>query len=281
MFKNLFFTFLAIIAFCFYSTANSFDIELVLLDDWKTIKENIEEINTLDKENSELNSELSELNTDYRLKAFLKKDLTVLELNKIRRLVSAYNTNRARIELVLFQKAKSIVPVIKERRLLLEEKRIFYSGLIPYINTDFKNDYLEYIKWDAKIFNEQKDLTTDLLAKKEILSNKVEIIESKIQEHKDFMNETLKKVIESKLDEKITQLNENATFLALSTSSKVKVLDKTITKIKAKLENLKNPSVETWSWEILIIPNTSLLDKKIQTFLIAVEKLEEFRDSIK
>lgn len=281
MFKNLFLTLLAIIAFWFYSTTNSFDIELVFLDDWKTIKENIKEINTLDKENSELNSELSELNTDYRLKTFLRSDLTILELNKIRRIVATYNTNRSRIELVLFQKAKSLVPVIKEKKLLLEEKRIFYSGLIPYINTEFKNDYLEYIKWDAKIFNEQKDLTTDILAKKEILNNKVEILETKIQEHKDFMNETLKKVIESKLDEKINQLNSNERFLSLSSTSKIKVLDKTIVKIKIKLENLKNPNIETDSWEVLVVPTNSLLDKKIQTFLIAVEKLEDFRDSIK
>jgi len=281
MFKNFFLTFLALIAFWLYSTTNSFDTELVFLDDWKTIKENIEEIHTLDKENSELNSELSELNADYRLKAFLRKDLTLVELNKIRRIVSTYNTNRSRIELILFQKAKSLVPVLKERKLLLEEKRIFYSGLIPYINTKFKSDYLEYIKWDAKIFNKQKNITTDLIAKKEILNNKVEILETKIQKHKDFINETLKKIIQSKLDEKITQLNQNERFIALSSSSKIKVLNKTIAKINIKIEKLKKPNINTWSWKILEILNNSLLDKKIQTFWIAVEKLEEFRDSIK
>ena len=278
---KFFLTLLAFIAIWLYSTTNSFDIELVLLDDWKTIKENIEEINILDKENSDLNLELLELNTDYRLKTFLRKDLNIVELNKIRRIVASYNTNRSRIELVLFQKAKSLVPVIKERRLLLEEKRVFYNWLIPYINKVHKEDYLEYIKWDAKIFNEQKDLTTDIIAKKEILNTKVEIIESKIQEHKDFINETLKKVIELKLEEKINQLKENQSFVDLNSSSKIKVLDKTITKIKLKLENLKQPSIESWTWEILKIQSNNLLNKKIQTYWIALDKLVEFRDSIK
>ena len=278
---KFFLTLLAFIAIWLYSTTNSFDIELVLLDDWKTIKENIEEINILDKENSDLNLELLELNTDYRLKTFLRKDLNIVELNKIRRIVASYNTNRSRIELVLFQKAKSLVPVIKERRFLLEEKRVFYNWLIPYINKEYKEDYLEYIKWDAKIFNEQKDLTTDIIAKKEILNNKVEVIELKIQEHKNFINETLKKVIESKLDEKINQLKKNQSFKNLSNSSKIKVLDKTIVKIKLKLENLKNPSIESWSWIVLQIISNSLLDKKMQTFWIALDRLVKFKESIK
>jgi hypothetical protein len=61
-------------------------------------------------------------------------------------LVSEYNTNKLTINIELYNKAKELLPVVEERKLLLEEKRKFYSGLIPYINIDYKNDYLDYIK---------------------------------------------------------------------------------------------------------------------------------------
>ena len=48
------------------------------------------------------------------------------------------------------------------------------------------------------------------------------------------------KVIETKLDEKITNLNQNETFKVLNTESKIKVLNKTIDKVKLKLNDLED-----------------------------------------
>ncbi|MFK7780411.1 MAG: hypothetical protein QM490_04745 [Candidatus Gracilibacteria bacterium] len=241
------------------------------------LKENIDD---LDKIDIELSNDLETLNTDYELKSFLRKNLILIEFNRIRLLVREYNTNNTRIELELFTKAKSLLPVIDERRLLLEEKRKFYSGLIPYIDGDFKEEYLKYIERDAKIFNEQRDIETDLIIKKEILNNKVEIIETKIQEHRDFINESIRKVIETRLDEKIQNLNNNEAFQILSHESKIKVLDKTIEKVEIKLQNLEDSIIITGSG-ILLETTPNALDKKIQTYKIALEKLEKFRDSLK
>jgi hypothetical protein len=72
-----------------------------------------------------------------------------------------------------------------------------------------------------------------------LLNNKVEVIETKIQEHKDYINENIKKVIETRLDEKIKKLSENEAFKILNHDSKIKVLEKTIVKIKIKLQNLE------------------------------------------
>ena len=279
MIKKLFYTFIALIALWFYSYTNSYINELVFLDEWKTIKELKENINDLDKINIELVNELDTLNTDYELKTFLRNDLSLIEFNKIKMLVSKYNINNAGIELVLINKAKDLLPVIEERKLLLEEKRKLYSWLVPYINNVFKDNYLEYIKWDAKIFNEQKSITTDIITKKEILNTKVISIENKIQEHNIYINDSIMKVIESKLDEKINNLNNNETFKMLNNESKIKILDKTISKVKMKLEDLENKDNIIMSWTIISV-NLSVIDKKIQTFYIAINKLEEFRDSL-
>lgn len=264
----------------FYSVTNSYSIELAFLDEWKTIKELKSNIDNLDKTNIKLDNDLETLNADYELKSFLKKDLVAVELRKIREIISEYNSNKIKLEIILSNKSKSLLPVIKERKLLLEEKRKLYSGLIPYINTQFKDKYLEYIKWDAKIFNEQNDITSDIIVKKEILSTKVETIETKIREHKDFINESIRKIIETRLDTKINSLNDNETFKKLNLESKIKVIEKTIIKVKIKLQNLQKSKIKTSTW-ITIKADSTILDKKIETYNIAVDKLEEFKKDLK
>lgn len=280
MFKKIIYTLLAFIAICLNFASNSYANESDILDETKTIKELNENINTLDKTTLDLDNELKTLNTDYELKAFLRRDLTILELNRIRKIASEYNTNKVEIEAKLLLKAKELEPIVVERRLLLEEKRNLYSGLIPYINGRYKTEYLDYIKRDAKIFNEQYKVTTNIITKKEILSTKVETIETRIKKHNDFINESIREIIESRLDEKINNLRANENFIELNTESKIKVLDMTIEKIKAKLEEFKITDTDTGTWVLVQINNT-ILTKKIDTYNIAVEKLEEFRDSLK
>jgi hypothetical protein len=81
-----------------------------------------------------LTNDLDVLNTDHKLKSFLKKDLTLNELNIIRSLVNEYNTNKNKIESILLVKEKELNSIIEEKKLILEEKKYFYSKLIPYID---------------------------------------------------------------------------------------------------------------------------------------------------
>lgn len=277
--KKILTTFFIVLLFVFTPITNSDNSEWVFQAEEKTIMELKDNINELEKKDDDIEDKYDELNTDYRIKTFLKKDLTLIELNKIRRLVKQYNTNNSFIELALFDKVKKWISVVEERRLLLEEKRKLYSWLIPYIDSKYDDDYVEYIKWDAKLFHEKEDLKEDKIIKQEILDNKVEMIETKIQEHRDFINESIKKIIETRLDEKISNLSNNETFIKLPQESKIKVLDKTIWKIVDKLVFMKENANLTLSWSIKWLEN-SPLNKKIQTYNIAVKKLEIFRDTL-
>ncbi len=279
--RKIFYKFLVLITISFYSTTNSYDNGLDFNVDWKTIKELKENIDYLDKVYVELDNDLKNLNTDNELKTYLRNDLTIVELNQITNLINIYNSNKSKIENELYQKAKEQKIVIEEKKALLEEKRKFYNWLIPYIINEYKDKYIEYIKVDAKIFNEQKDISTKIIAKKEILNTKVVNIEWKIQEHKDFINENINKIMETKLDEKIKNLNNNETFKLLNIESKKKILNKTILKIKEKLENIKNMNLSTNSSWLIVKKDTNLYDKKVQIFLIAISKLETFKESIK
>jgi hypothetical protein len=273
-------TLLAILALCFYSTTNSNYDELVFLGDWKTIKELKQNIDTLDKINDNLEDEFKQLNTTYELKTFLKKSLSSIDIKRIKALIAKYNDSKDELEKVLLKKAKQFSDVINEQKQLLEVKREFYSWLSPYINIKYKVEYLEYIKWDTKIFNKQKSITTDIIVKKEILNNKVETIETKIQKHKEYIDDSVKKITEARLDEKIRNLANNPSFKWLIHKSKLKVLDKTIDKIEAKILKLEESKVLVPSWAIMK-PFSSILNKKIQTYYIAIEKLEAFKNSIK
>ncbi len=275
------YTIIALLLFVYSFPVNSsYSNELAVLGWNTTIKELKQNIDSLDRIDENLDNEFKKLNTDYKLKTFLIRDLSVVDLNKIRKIVSEYNENKTKIERELYKKAKNFEWVIDEQKQLLEEKRKLYSWLIPYINISFKEDYLEYIKWDAQIFHKQKGIKTDIITKQEILENKVENIETKIKAHKDFINENIKKLIELRLAEKIGNLSNNESFANLSDKSKVKVLEKTISKIKKKTEKLEESRQTSFSWSLLA-PSLNILNKKIQTYYIALEKLEEFKSTFK
>ncbi len=277
MIKKILLVYITILLTFSIQTTNSYDKELSAFDDWKTIKELKESIDYLDKANSELDDNFKNLDIDYEVKRFLRSNLNDNEFKNIRYLISVFNSNKAIIEAEIVSKLKNKQSVVEEKKALVEEKRKFFNGLIPYINAEFDDEYLNYIKANVQIFTEKK--WNDIDTKKEILSNKVWALETKIQEHRNYINENIKKIIETKLDEKLKNLANNPTFKALNKDQKVKVLNKTIDKIKQKLDRLVNAnSSNTWSTSKYA---NDIYDKKIQTFLIAVSKLEDFRDTFR
>ena len=267
------------IIFLLLVTTNSYADELVFWGTWETIKELKQSIELLDKKKDILNNDLKNLNTDYKLKTYLRRNLSIVDIKKIREIVSDYNSDKKNIELDMLNDIKNSKWSIDNRKKLLEVKRVFYKWLIPYINKDYKKEYLDYIKKDAIIFNKQNIVNTDIVIKKDLLEAKVSRIEHKILEHKKYINNSIKNIIETRLDNKIISLSENKNFIKLNDESKVKVLNKTIDKIKIKLEKLEKSNWKSWTW---LYVNSNIIDnlllKKIQTYNIAILKLELFRD---
>ena len=272
-------TFLVIITISLINITNSNAAELSIFASWETIKELNQSIKKLDKESNEIDNDFNELNTDLQLKTFLRSNLSRYEFKKIKSIVSTYNEDTSKINELLILNAKKHNGILIERKKLLEIKRVFYNWLIPYINIDFKKDYLEYIRRDAELFKKQNIVSVNIEVKKEILDKKVTRIESEIIKHKEYIKDSIKKIIESRLDLKIKNLSENETFKVLNEKSKIKVLDKTIRKIKIKLKNLENSRILSVTWSIDSI-SLSVLNNKIDTYRIAVKKLEEFQKSL-
>ncbi|MCD5385304.1 hypothetical protein LRZ95_01405 [Candidatus Gracilibacteria bacterium] len=274
MVKKIFNILFVITLLLFFST-NSYAGELSILGTGKTIKELNNSIKILDNEKNKIENDFSELNTDLKLKTFLRKNISRFEFNKIKELVINYNKNEKELNEKLLLEAKKGLDIKNTRKKLLENKRIFYNGLIPFININHKKEYLEYIKRDAELFKKKNIISVDIEVKKDILDNKVSRIESEIKKHKDYINKSIKNIIDTRLEQKINNLKNNDGFKFLSNESKVKVLEKTIRKIKIKLSNYTNKI--NLSGTGINQENTNI-DNKLETYKIAIEKLENFKN---
>ena len=274
MVKKIFNILFVITLLLFFST-NSYAWELSILWTGKTIKELNNSIKILDNEKNKIENDFSELNTDLKLKTFLRKNISRFEFNKIKELVINYNKNEKELNEKLLLEAKKWLDIKNTRKKLLENKRIFYNWLIPFININHKKEYLEYVKRDAELFKKKNIIFVDIEVKKYILDNKVSRIESEIKKHKDYINKSIKNIIDTRLEQKINNLKNNDWFKFLSNESKVKVLEKTIRKIKIKLSNYTNKINLSWTW---INQENTNIDNKLETYKIAIEKLENFKN---
>ena len=274
MVKKIFNILFVITLLLFFST-NSYAWELSILWTGKTIKELNNSIKILDNKKNKIENDFSELNTDLKLKTFLRKNISRFEFNKIKELVINYNKNEKELNEKLLLEAKKWLDIKNTRKKLLENKRIFYNWLIPFININHKKEYLEYVKRDAELFKKKNIIFVDIEVKKYILDNKVSRIESEIKKHKDYINKSIKNIIDTRLEQKINNLKNNDWFKFLSNESKVKVLEKTIRKIKIKLSNYTNKINLSWTW---INQENTNIDNKLETYKIAIEKLENFKN---
>ena len=119
------------------------------------------------------------------------------------------------------------------------------------------------------MLKEKKDIKAEVNRKKEILETKVKLIKEKIIEHNINLNENLKKTIENKLNEKLENLKNNEKFKFLKRETKQRVIEKTIIKVKIKINNLENE-----------ITKTVATMKKIEIYMIVLERLEKFKNEL-
>lgn len=274
MLKNIL-TFFVVFIMFFTTKSNAFD--LVFNDEAKTIRELKENIEWLDKEKNDLYLKLKDFAPDQTLTWFFRDDLSLEELQKLKSIVETYNQNKKSLEAELYEKSKNLLDTSDIRVKLLEEKKELYKKMTTYIKVEYYQSYLEYIKSDTVIYSERKVIDSDIYRKQEIINNKVNVLEEKIREHKSYLEDSLKKLVEQTMDEKITFLSKNKSFSALENKEKILILDKTIFKISNNIESLKNQNLLNDISAFVKVNN----DKKIEIYNIVLKKLETFKNTFK
>lgn len=268
---------LFITLFVMFSSTKSFAYDLVLSDEWKTIRELKESIEWLDKVKSELYNKLNDFNPDQKLKTFFRDDLVLADLDNLRKIIEQYIKNNSLLEEELSEKSKKLLDVTDIRIKLLEEKKDLYKKMTPFIKSDSYQNYLDYIKSDTAIYSEKKEIDSSIYRKQEIINSKVTILEEKIKEHKTFLEDSLKTLVEWIMDEKINYLSNNKSFSELTNIEKTKILEKTTIKIQNNIDIMKNEALLDNSTIFIKVNN----DKKIEIYNIVLKKLEDFKNSFK
>ncbi|MDD3793554.1 MAG: hypothetical protein PHI37_01985 [Candidatus Gracilibacteria bacterium] len=264
--------FIFLTLFVSFFGAQSYANDLVFSDSTKTIRELKENIEGLDKAKEDLYIKIKDFAPDQKLKSYFREDLTLVDLENIRLIIDEYNKNKYVLEIELQEKSKQLLDTSDIRKKLLEEKKELYKKLTSFIKSSEYSNYLEYIKSDTTIYFEKKEIDSDIYRKQEILNNKVNILEEKIKEHRIYIEESLQKLVEGKMDEKLEFLKQNKNFSGLTNIQKVEVIEKTIIKTQTFIKSYEDE-----------IQNSANINnnKKIEVYNIVLQKLEDFKNSYK
>lgn len=240
-------------------------------DEWKTIRELKENLVELDKEKDNIIDDINNIISIDQLKDFFVLNLTINNYSELESIVEKYNENRILLEKKFYWIAKNLKSTDELKNQLIENKKDLYKKLVPYIRLDKKDEYLGYVKSDTLYYNEKKEIDASIIRNQELITNKVSSLEEKIKRHNTFLEERFSNLVEVRLNQKILQISQNQNFIELGSEAKIRVLEKTIYKIKDKISNFdENEQLSLW-----------LTDQKIQIYKIAIKKLEDFQGEIK
>lgn len=214
---------------------------------------------------------------DKTLETFLKKDLTRDDLNRIWEFAKVYIDKKNILEIKITQAAKNLVDTEELTKNLSDLTLKFYEDLLDFIDKNKYSNYIQYIKEETNFYIGEKELNIDIIKKTEIKNEKIIIIENKIIEHKNNVEETLKDLVYSRVDEKTTQFTQDNNFINFSINEKTEFINS----ILAKLEETKNNLV-LQNESSKIQENTKANnEKKISICKFMEERFTEFRDDLK
>ncbi len=247
-------------------SANSYaNDELVINNDnLKTIKELKYNIDRLDEDRRNLFSKKIDLNSSNELISFFRTDLWEQDLSILKNIIWEYNKNKVVLEQKLNRLTIEMQSTTDIKKELLEVKKNLYKQMTPFINVWNYNAYLSYIKNDTDFYSQRTEIYSEILKKQEIVNTKIWTIEDRIREHRNNLESSLHQIISQKVQEKVTNIENNISFKSLEDTKKIEILDKTISRLNTDIkESVDNSS------------------KKLEIYKITIEKLEDLKNKFK
>lgn len=142
----------------------------------------------------------------------------------------------------------------------IDYKLNFYKQLVPYINSQKKDEYLDYIKGNIEIEKEDKDIKEKIYKQEWVIEERVGTLKEKIIEHKKALEEKLEKLIRQKIEEKIRTILSSEKMLKMSNTQKISLLQKVVERFEERKTKLLNDSEDS-----------EYLRKKVEIYDIAVD----------
>lgn len=272
--KKILFTFFVFIVLTNLSYADN-DKSLTT-DKNKTIKELIINIEDLDREKENLEEKIEKIEIELNLSWFLRPNLTEEEKSSMDLLFDKYNEDKRKLEKRLEQKAKKVEEIKSIKKELFDLRKNLYEGLLNYIDSKKYKDYVALINEQTNMYLEEIQLDSNITQKSEMVNEKLMSIEWKIIEHRNYLNETMKTLVNEEIAEKIKIIKDWDAFNNMTKEEKLAFLDDVIYKFNELQKNL--------IYENNVIKVTENIkannNKKVEMCILAVDRFTEFRKEI-
>lgn len=227
--RKILLTSLAIILF---SNISYSDYDSVLMmDKEKTIKELKLNLEDLDKVKNDLEDSKSEIRLNSELYSYLKEDISSSDNSALLNILSDYNKKRATLEKQLKEASNKLKDTTTISANLFDLRKKLYDSILPYVDTKKSSKYLEYFNKQTKSYLEELQVDADIIKKSVIVNEKINNIEEKIKEHREYLNTTLKNLINDQINVKIDTIIEWEAFQSMTLDQKLSILDKIIKKV--------------------------------------------------
>lgn len=249
------------LSFFIFFTTKTYANENFIFNDWKTIKELKKEIEKLDKKNN-LDENIDIFFKENNIDDFFYSWLSKENIKTIKNIIVNYILKSNDLEKKL-KNSNSLEEFEKNQSKFLSLKKEFYKSLIVYIDKkDYKN-YLNFIEKNINNFIEKNNLYLAKFKAQLNYEKKVELLEKKIKENQQNLDNEIKNIIEQKIDEKLSAFLTSQSFLKLSKKQKSNFILKVLEKLKNKKWNLdlnedskKIEIYEVFIWKMLEVSST-------------------------
>lgn len=249
--KNLYLILLTFFAF-FYSQFLYIE-KVESFKDEKTIKDLNNDIKNIARTEDEIERNYKNFLKDYKVETYFKKNLTKEDYKNIKNTANFYTNKILRLENNL-SRIENEDELIKIHSQVIDLKKDLYKSMIYYIDNRNYDKYLLYIEESIKKLVEKNSLQITKIKTKDTYNRKIETLEKKIKENKNYLDEHIKNTIEQRFEHRVNQFIDSPLFNKLKKEDKIKALETLSSKIREKIN---------YSLTKTNISNTDLLNIKL------------------
>lgn len=260
----------------FISSLNtySYSWELGDFSDGESITQINQNIKNLDKNKDENLKNQKKFLETYKLDKYIKSNILPEEIWEIKEIAKKYGIENEKLEkefnwllseIKVTSTQEDIFEIEKIKINILELKKDLYKNLTLYIDDNQYKEYLKFVWEEVKSVKIAQDLKTQIVFEKIKLNKKVTVIEEKIQENNEKLQNDINNLVEQHIKIKIEEFQKNEKFQKLSIEWKIKVLDITINKVQNKIHEINSNS-----WDII-------QDRRKNIYMLIIKYISELR----
>jgi len=189
------------------------------------------------------------------------------QTNEVEEIIDTYNEQEDKLRAQLNKMLKYNKDLTGVNQELLDIKQELYTNLLPYIKTDYTQEYKNYIISDIALNEKSKKVDTEIQQISVKKKERIEEIEEKIEDNNKVLRKNIEEKIKQRITYKLDAFTKKEDFIALDNESKILIFERLIDKIDTIKDSYK-----------ISENSTSILEEKI--FLLEVIE-EIFNEYIK